>query len=53
MPTGRSQARGYVVRWWMTYSHLVPETGDGIVVLANSQRSWPLFSHLLSDWAHY
>ena len=27
---------------WMTDFHFVPETGDGIVILTNSQRSWPL-----------
>jgi CubicO group peptidase (beta-lactamase class C family) len=38
---------------WMTHFHIVPETGDGIVILTNSQRSWPLFSHILSDWAEW
>lgn len=38
---------------WMTHFHLVPETGDGIVILANSQRSWPMFSRILSDWAEW
>ena len=37
---------------WMTHYHAVPETGDGIVILTNSQRSWPLIAYLLSDWAH-
>jgi hypothetical protein len=31
--------------------HLVPETGDGIVILANSQRAWPLFAAILRDWS--
>ncbi|MCW3488581.1 serine hydrolase domain-containing protein [Dethiobacter alkaliphilus] len=35
----------------MTHFHSVPETGDGIVILANSQRSWPFFAYILSDWA--
>lgn len=30
---------------WMTHLHIVPETGDAIVLLANSQRAWPLFAH--------
>ncbi|MFO7799990.1 MAG: serine hydrolase domain-containing protein [Rhodohalobacter sp.] len=38
---------------WMTHFHLVPETGDGIVILTNSSRSWPLISHILSDWAEW
>jgi hypothetical protein len=38
---------------WMTHFHLVPETGDGIVILTNSSRSWPLISHMLSDWAEW
>jgi CubicO group peptidase (beta-lactamase class C family) len=38
---------------WMTHFHSVPEKGDGIVILTNSQRSWPFIAHLLSDWAHW
>lgn len=38
---------------WMTHFHLVPETGDGIVILTNSERSWPFFSHILTDWAQW
>jgi CubicO group peptidase (beta-lactamase class C family) len=38
---------------WMTHFHLVSETGDGIVILTNSSRSWPLISHILSDWAEW
>ncbi len=36
---------------WMTHFHAVPETGSGIVILTNSQRSWPLMARTLSDWA--
>ena len=36
---------------WMTHFHSVPQTGDGIVILTNSQRSWPAFAYILSDWA--
>jgi len=36
---------------WMSHMHLVPETGDGIVILANSQRAWPLFAAILRDWS--
>lgn len=36
---------------WMTHFHAVPETGDGIVILTNSQRSWPFIAYLLNDWA--
>ncbi len=38
---------------WMTHFHLVPETGDGIVLFANSQRSWPLIAEILSMWSHW
>ena len=38
---------------WMTHFHAVPETGDGIVILTNSQRSWPFIACLLSDWAKW
>lgn len=36
---------------WMTHFHLIPETGDGIVIFTNSQRSWPLIAHILSTWS--
>ncbi len=36
---------------WMTHFHAVPEAGLGIVILTNSQRSWPLMARVLSDWA--
>lgn len=36
---------------WMSHVHIVPETGDGIVILSNSQRAWPLFAALLRDWS--
>ncbi|WP_313370373.1 serine hydrolase domain-containing protein, partial [Sedimentibacter sp.] len=38
---------------WMTHFHSVPETGDSIVILTNSQRSWPFIAYLLSDWAEW
>ncbi|WP_422485690.1 serine hydrolase domain-containing protein [Gudongella sp. DL1XJH-153] len=34
----------------MTYFHSIPETGDGIVILTNSQRSWPFFGHVVNVW---
>ena len=37
----------------MTHFHSIPETGDGIVILANSQRSWPLFSTVLDRWGRW
>ncbi|MGI6225626.1 MAG: serine hydrolase domain-containing protein [Peptococcales bacterium] len=37
----------------MTYFQSVPETGDGIVILTNSQRSWPFFGYILSDWSEW
>lgn len=36
---------------WMSHLHLVPATGDGIVILSNSQRAWPLFAQILRDWS--
>lgn len=38
---------------WMTDFHFIPETGDGIVILSNSQRTWPGFGYILSDWANW
>lgn len=37
----------------MTHFQSVPETGDAIVILTNSQRSWPFISYLLRDWARW
>lgn len=37
----------------MTHFHAVPETGDGMIILTNSQRSWPFIACLLSDWARW
>lgn len=37
----------------MTHYQSVPETGDAIVILTNSQRSWPLIAYVLSDWAQW
>ncbi len=31
---------------WMTHFHAIPESGDGIVILTNSQRSWPFMSRV-------
>ncbi|MBD3386214.1 serine hydrolase [candidate division KSB1 bacterium] len=38
---------------WMTHFHSVPASGDGIVILTNSQRSWPFMARLLSDWGKW
>jgi len=38
---------------WMTFFYSVPETGDGMVIFCNSQRSWPFFGYILSDWAKW
>lgn len=37
----------------MTHYHSIPETGDGIVILTNSQRSWPLIAYILRDWSDW
>ncbi|MFA5635484.1 MAG: serine hydrolase domain-containing protein [Anaerovoracaceae bacterium] len=37
----------------MTHFHAVPETGDAIVILTNSQRSWPFISYILRDWGKW
>ena len=37
----------------MTHLQAVPETGDAIVLLTNSQRSWPFIAYVLSDWAQW
>jgi CubicO group peptidase (beta-lactamase class C family) len=52
LPNGRQAVwHGGQGHGWTTHFHLVPETGDGIVILSNSQRSWPLIAQTLQDWA--
>jgi CubicO group peptidase (beta-lactamase class C family) len=54
LPDGRRAAwHGGQGTGWMTHFHLVPETGDAIVILTNSQRSWPLMAQVLDDWARW
>jgi len=38
---------------WMSHFHAVPETGDAIVILTNSQRSWPFISSIVNGWARW
>lgn len=38
---------------WMTHFHSIPSTGDGVVILSNSQRTWPVFSNLLRHWSKW
>ena len=38
---------------WMSHFLAVPETGDGIVILTNSERSWPFMARVLTTWARW
>ncbi len=38
---------------WMTHFHIIPETGDGIVIFTNSQRSWPFMATILKEWSEW
>ncbi len=38
---------------WISYYAFAPETGDGIVMLTNSERSFALIAQILADWAHW
>ena len=52
LPDGRTAiSHGGQGTGWMTHYHAVPSTGDGIVILTNSQRGWPMIAYLLTDWA--
>jgi len=54
LPGGKvAVAHGGQGTGWMTHFHFVPETGDGIVILTNSQRSWPFFAKVLTLWAQW
>ena len=54
LPGGQSAVwHGGQGHGWMTHFHAVPESGDGIVVLTNSERSWPMMARVLTDWAQW
>jgi len=54
LPGGRQAVwHGGQGHGWMAHFHAVPESGDGIVILTNSERSWPFMAHVLSDWARW
>jgi len=36
---------------WMTHYHFVSADGNGIVILTNSQRSWPFISYIIKHWS--
>lgn len=49
----RSVSHGGQGKGIMTHFQAVPETGDAIVILTNSQRSWPFIAYVLSDWVKW
>jgi CubicO group peptidase (beta-lactamase class C family) len=54
LPSGRRAVwHGGQGHGWMTHFHFVPESGEGIVILTNSQRSWPLIAEVLADWSRW
>jgi hypothetical protein len=54
LPNGlKSVSHGGQGSGWMTHFQSVPQSGDGIVILTNSQRSWPFFGYILTDWAQW
>lgn len=54
LPDGRKAVwHGGQGHGWMTHFHMLPESGDGIVILTNTQRSWPLISIVLADWSRW
>jgi len=54
LPNGMSSvSHGGQGKGIMTHFQAVPETGDAVVILTNSQRSWPFIAYILSDWAKW
>jgi hypothetical protein len=52
LPDGRRAVwHGGQGHGWMAHFHAVPATGDGIVILTNSERAWPLMANILDAWA--
>lgn len=38
---------------WMTHFHSIPELREGIVIITDSQRSWPFMGFILRDWSRW
>lgn len=54
LPTGEQAVfHGGQHTGWISHSHLYPETGEGLVILTNSERSQHLQVHILKDWAEW
>jgi CubicO group peptidase (beta-lactamase class C family) len=54
LPNGlKSVSHGGQGKGIMTHFQAVPESGDAIVILTNSQRSWPFIAYVLSDWTQW
>ena len=54
LPDGRQAVwHGGQGHGWMTHFHSVPESGEGIVILTNSRRSWPFIALVLDNWAEW
>ncbi len=52
LPNGRRAiSHGGHHTGWMVHFYLLPETGDGVVVLTNSERGMPFIADLLGAWA--
>lgn len=54
LPDGRRAVwHGGQGHGWMTHFHAVPAAGAGIVILTNSERSWPFLAQVLDAWARW
>ncbi len=54
LPDGkRAISHGGQGTGWMTQFYAVPEDGNGLVIFANSQRSWPFFAAILNEWGSF
>jgi CubicO group peptidase (beta-lactamase class C family) len=54
LPDGRKAVwHGGQGHGWMTHFHCIPDSGEGIVILTNSARSWPFLAEVLMDWARW
>ncbi len=52
LPDGRRAVwHGGQGHGWMSHFHFIPASGEGIVILTNSQRSWPVIGQILTDWS--
>jgi CubicO group peptidase (beta-lactamase class C family) len=51
--SGSAVSHGGQGTGWMSHFQAMPQMGDAVVILTNSQRSWPFIASVLNNWARW